>query len=342
MRSHIKPIALTSAALLVLVGCGNEGNASENGNGGDEGGGEAQTIRIGHVSTEVGAIDPPLVDMSETLEDLSDGSLDIQTYPSGQLGGELELIEQVQSGNIEGAVVNIATVSAAVPAAGGLELPFMFESYEHAHAALDGEVGEYLSQEFDDNGLKLVGFWEAGFKTILQNENPIASVDDAQGVTIATIENPTAVATYDAIGMNVTPLPYPEVYTAIQQGVVNGYEGSHNMMASGGLEELTDYSSELDMVYSTMVFITSPDFYEGLSDDQREAFDEAAEIHTAEQREHAHGIIERDRQVLVDEGIEILENSEIDIESFEEATASVVDGFPEYEELVEIIESTQE
>lgn len=339
MRSGIRSGAVACVALLAVAGCGNDDDNSGNGNGGEEA--SDQTIRVGHVSTEVGAIDPPLVEMGETLAELSDGSLDIQTYPNGQLGGDLELLEQVQSGNIEAAVINIAVVAAAVPEAGALELPFLFESYEHAHSSLDGEVGEYLDGKFTDAGIYLVGFWEAGFKTVQQNDRSIASAEDAAGVSIAVLETPTAVTTYSALNMNTTPLPYPEVYTAIQQGVVSGFEGTHNMYVSGGLQELTDYSSELDMVYSSMVFIMNPDTYDSLSPEQQEAWDEAAATHTAEQREHAHGIIERDRQVLLDEGIEILEHDDIDIDSFREATAGVADQFLEYQELVDIVESTR-
>lgn len=338
MRIGIKSCTVASFALLAATSCADNGN-----NGDDDGSSEAsdQTIRVGHVSTEVGALDPPLVEMGETLADMSDGSLDIQTYPNGQLGGDLELLEQVQSGNVEAAVINVAVVSAAVPEAGALELPFLFDSYEQAHSSLDGEVGDYLDEKFTEAGIHLVDFWEAGFKTIQQNEHPVASVEEAAGVSLAVLETPTAVATYSALDMNTTPLPYPEVYTAIQQGVVNGFEGTHNMYVSGGLQELTDYSSELDMVYSSMVFIMNPDAYDSLSAEQQEAWDEAAAIHTAEQREHAHGIIERDREVLVDDGVEILEHDEIDIDSFREATAEVADQFPEYQELVEIVESTQ-
>lgn len=337
MHKTTRATALTASMALMLVACGG-GDSSGDGAANNDADVDTITIRIGHISTEEGSYEPILLEMDEALREATDGRVEIETYPNGQLGGDVEMLEQVQSGNLEATVINSAAASSVVPMVAGLELPYLFEDYEHAHSALDGEVGEFLTAEFDDAGLRLLAFWEVGFKNLTNDLRPIESADDAAGLQLRVIESPLSISTYSALGIDPTPLPFPEVYTALQQGVVDGFEGPYNSFVSGGLYEVQDYVSEIEMVYSSASFIIDPGVFDSLTEDDQQALLEIVDEYTQLQREHTHEIMARDKAAVQEAGVEVLETDSLDIESFREATANVIEESPEYADLVDVVE----
>lgn len=315
MRKQSKSAMLTAGGLtLLLAACGGAGS---NGNS------DTTTLRIGHISHNEGDYELTLQALDDALQEATDGRVEIETYPDGQLGGDVEMLEQVQSGNTEGGVLNSGAVASVVPAIGALELPYLFDNLDHARASIDGAVGELLTEEAAEEDLVLLGIWEVGFKNITNNVRPIQSAEDAAGIHLRVIENPIAISTYTALDMQTTPLPYPEVYTALQQGLVDGFEGPYNSFISGGLEEVQDYVSEVQMVYSTAAFVISQDAFDSLTEDDQQTLRDLSAEHVAVQREHSVERMARDRQATVDAGVEILETEDLDIESFRDATETV-------------------
>lgn len=324
---------LTSAALL-LVSCGNGGDveAAE---------GETVTLRIGFQAPPESSSGETLEAMNEAIVEATDGRVELELYPNGELGGEVEILEQVQSGSVEGAVIIAGTLSTVAPAIGGVDLPYLFDGLEHARAAMDGEVGDFISEELSAAGLVAWAFWDIGYKNLTNSVRPIQNAQDAQGISLRALENSVLVETYSALGMDPTPLPWPETYTALQQGVVDGYEGTYEGMVSGGIHEVQPYVSEIEMIYSGVVLLLGEEALEGLSEEDRETVLAIGEEYAPQQRASNDEYNDYWKQEAIDYGIEIVERDDVDIDSFREATESVREDMTEYAELLELADATR-
>lgn len=337
MRAHhLSAAAALAAGALILTACGN-GSESEAAGGSDE----TTTLRIAHVGYEDSAYEYTLQAMNDELIERTDGRVEISTYPNGQLGGELEMIEQIQSESIEGAVVTAGALSSVVPVMGGMEIPYLFDDPDHARDAIDGEVGEFLSEEIASNDLTALAFWEMGYKNITNSAHPIENADDADGLQIRVLENPILIDTYSALGMDPTPLPWPETYTALQQGVVDGYEGPYEAMVSGALHEVQDHISEVQMIYGGVVLTFNQDALDALSEEDQQTLMDVSKEYTSEQRDYIDESNERWKQEALDYGVEIVETDDLDLESFRDAVKHVREDTDEYAELVELVDATR-
>lgn len=338
MRAHrISVLAGLAGATLILSGCGNGADAESGG----EDTAETTTLRIAHLAIEEGAYEDALQAMNEELAERTDGRVEIETYPNGQLGGELEMIEQIQSGSIEGAALTAGSLSSVVPVIGGMELPYLFEDQDHARRAVDGEVGEFLSEQLAESGLVALGFWEMGYKNITNSVRPIASAEDAEGLQIRVLENPILIDTYSALGMDPTPLPWTETYTALQQGVVDAYEGPYEAMVSGGIHEVQDYVSEVQMIYGGVVLTLSQEALEGLSEEDQQTLLEIGAEFAPEQRSYNEQYLASFKEEAVEYGVEVLEAEDIDLDSFRAAVEHLREDMDEYSELVELADATR-
>lgn len=345
MRAHrITSLAALAASALILSACGN-GDDNGNGNdGADDNGAEAAeqtTLRFAHLGPEHGPYHQTLVEMGEELAERTEGRVVIDIYPDGQLGGELELIEQIESGSIDGAALTAGSLSSVVPVIGGMELPYLFEDQDHAREAVDGEVGEFISEEMTAVDLVALGFWEMGYKQLTNSVRPIQSAEDAAGVSIRVLENPILIDTYSALGMDPTPLPWPETYTSLQQGVVEGFEGPYESFLNGALYEVQDYSSEVGMIYGGVVLTLGQGALDSLSEDDQQILLEIGEEYAQVQRTKSEEFLAGAKEEIIDNGVEVLETDDLDLDSFREAVEPVRDGADEYAELVELADATR-
>lgn len=327
---------------LITAAIGGSLFLSSCGAGGDEVEQTEMTLRIAHVGVaEDNSYESTLRQMNEALVEATEGRISIETYGEGQLGGELEMIEQIGSGNIEGAVLTAGSLSSVAPVVGGMELPYLFKDGEHAQRAVDGAVGDFLTDELAAEGLVPLGFWEMGYKNITNSVRPIQSLDDAAGLQIRVLENPLLVDTYSALGMDPTPLPWGETYTALQQGLVDAYEGPYEPFIDGALYEVQEYASEVQMIYGSLMLILSQEALEGLSEEDQQALLEIGEEYSHVQRETAHRIYTEGREAARENGVEVLEADELDLVSFREAVAHIRDEAAQYSDLVEVVDSVE-
>lgn len=333
-RTHA--LALAAGASMILAGCGND--ADSGGNGED---GETITLRIGFQAPMESSSGETLESMHEAIVEQTDGRVELELYPSGELGGEIEVLEQVQTGSVEGAVIIAGTLSTVAPAVGGVELPYLFDDLDHARAAMDGELGDFIADELSDSGLTVWGRWDIGYKNLTNSVRPIEESDDAEGISLRTLENSVLLEAYSALGMDPVPLPWPETYTALQQGVVDGYEGTYEGMVSGGIHEVQPYISEIEMIYSTVILLLSEEALDGLSEEDREVVLAVGEDYGPQQRAANDEYNDYWKQEALEYGIEIIERDDVDIQSFRQGTESVRQNMGEYAELLELAEASR-
>jgi len=245
-----------------------------------------QTITFGHVISTNDTQNEAYEWFAETVEERSDGRLNVEVYPDSQLGGERELIESVQAGEIQMTAPSVGVLSNFSDSLKVFDFPYIFEDKETAHQVLDGEIGQELLARLEDSDLVGLAWGENGFRNLAMAGDTIRTPSDLSGQSIRTMEVPLHIEYWDTVGASPTPLPFPEVFTSLQQGVVEGVENPYELLHSARFTEPADHLTETRHIYDPEVLLISEAFYDGLSDEDQEilrstAVDAAERIRTA-------------------------------------------------------------
>lgn len=226
-------------------------------------------------------LDHPLNGAGEEFAKLaaekSNGKIEITQFGGGQLGGLKDNTEGVRLGTIEMAWIDLGTVGMIYPRASVIGLPFLFRDYDHVHKFFDGEVGKGLTDEIvEATGIRFLQYADSGFRSIVSNK-PVAAPDDMKGLKIRLPEVPIYVQTMNALGANPTAIPFGEVYTALQTGVVDAMECPCDALYISKVFEVTKYITRTNHIYADIGLAINEDLYQSLPDDIRKALSEAAQ-----------------------------------------------------------------
>jgi TRAP-type transport system periplasmic protein len=217
------------------------------------------------------------------VEDGTEGRILVRIYPNNQLGNQRDVVEGLQLGSVE--LGNIASVMAGfVPETNLFELPFLFDGPGHFDAVLDSEVGESLRPVFARRGLHLLGYFDAGERHIMTVDHPILALDDLRGLKIRTMENPLHLAAFKAFGANPLPMAYGELYTALEQGVIDGAEAADPNYFSKRFFEPAPCWARVGWIRLIEYVVMSDTFYRRLSPGDRAVVDRAARAMILKQR----------------------------------------------------------
>jgi tripartite ATP-independent transporter DctP family solute receptor len=212
------------------------------------------------------------------------GRYKIQTFYSGALGGERESIEAVQLGTQELAFSSTGPVPNFVPDARILDVPFLFRDKAHARAVLDGPIGQEMLTKFEPKGFKALAWAENGFRHMTNSKRSVNAPEDLKGLKMRTMENPVHVAAYKGFGIVTTPMAFPEVFTALQQGTVDGQENPLSVIISAKFDQVQKHLSLTGHVYSPAIFLMNKAAFDKLSAADKQAFIEAAKEGTKANR----------------------------------------------------------
>ena len=172
----------------------------------------------------------------ECAEKGAPGKLAVVVHHSAALGSETQVLQQIQVGTTQMSVCTTGPIEAFIPEIKALEMPFLFPSYEAADMALDGPIGQDFARRFDKAGFTALHFLDNGFRNVTNSKHPIKTPEDAKGLKIRTMEAPTHLAIWRAIGANPTPMAWP-IFTALQQGVIDGQENPIAVIYAAKLAE---------------------------------------------------------------------------------------------------------
>ena len=185
-----------------------------------------RTIRLGHGLDTSHSVHKAMVKMGENLEELSGGKMVLKIYPSQQLGTERQCLELLQIGSLDMTKVSVGTLENFAPKLRVLGLPFLFRDRQHSFDVLDGPIGQSLLNEGEQYWLKGLGYYDAGSRSFYTKDRPIHTPEDLKGLKIRVMESVTAVNMVKDLGGSPTPISWGELYTALQQGVVDGAENN--------------------------------------------------------------------------------------------------------------------
>ena len=210
------------------------------------------------------------------VEKKTSGGIRVDIYTNNQLGNQRDIVEGIQLGTVE--MSNIASVMAGfVPELNIFELPFLFENREHFYAVLDSTIGTGLKPAFERRGFFLLGYFDAGVRHIMTVEKKIESIEDLKGLKIRTMENPVHLAAFKAFGANPLPMAYGELYTALEQHVVDGAEAANTNYYSKKFYEPAPYWAQVSWIHLIEYVILSRVFYEKLPPEYQTIITEAAQ-----------------------------------------------------------------
>jgi tripartite ATP-independent transporter DctP family solute receptor len=181
-------------------------------------------IKFGHVAPTFHGQSVGADHFAKYVMEKTNGEVEVRTYPMGQLGGERSMAEQVQSGTLQVAAITCAVLSNFVPQAALIPLPFVFPDRRTAYAVLDSEIRDKLFSYFPAKGFMALGFTENEFRDLSNSKRPIRKPEDLKGLKIRLMESPVYLDTFRQMGVNPVPMPFPEVYNALQQGVIDGQD----------------------------------------------------------------------------------------------------------------------
>jgi len=266
-----------------------------------------------------------LVVFAREVEKRTNGRYKIQNFYSGALGGERESIEAVQLGTQELTLSSTGPVPNFVPEAKILDIPFLFRDKAHARAVLDGPIGQEMLKKFESKGFKALGWAENGVRHMTNNKRSVMLPDDLKGLKMRTMENPIHIAAYKGFGIVPTPMAFPEVFTALQQGTVDGQENPLSVIMAAKFDQVQKYLTLTGHVYSPCIWLMNKASYDKLSPADQKAFLDAAAEGTKANRarvdeDDAKGVAE-----LRAKGMTVTEN--IDKAKFVAALAPVYSDF---------------
>jgi TRAP-type transport system periplasmic protein len=263
----------------------------------------------------------------EVVEERTDGRYVFRHFPSSGLGGEREVIEGVQLGTIEATIVSSGTLANFVPETGVFDIPFLFRDLGHARRVLDGPIGQDILEQFDDVGLKALAWGEQGFRHITNNRNQIASPGDLAGMRLRTMENPIHLQAFQTLGAAPTPMAWPEVIGALQQGTIDGQENPLSVIVSVNLNDVQEYLTISGHVYSPAILLVSPMVWDAMTEEDQEIFREAAAEAVEAMRAFVDEVEESGLATLRERGMDVAELSAEDRAAFQEALAPAYEQY---------------
>lgn len=264
----------------------------------------------------------------------------IEQFPNSALGGEREVIEGLQLGTIDLAIVSTGATLNFVPQTGVFDIPFLFRDLAHARKVLDGKIGQDMLAEFPKRGLVALAWGEQGFRHLTNNVRAVKAPADIKGLKIRTTENPIHIAAFRELGVLATPMAWPEVATALQQGTIDGQENPLSVIVSVKMWQLQKYLSLTAHVYGPALVLMSPSAYGALSDADKTHFKEAAAASAQAMRDFVDNVEKVGVEELKSHGMAV---NTVDHAAFVKAVEPV---YPQYykqfgQELVDAIRNTQ-
>ncbi len=237
---------------------------------------QERTIKFGHLNNPDHPVSLGVKKFAELLAAKSGGKLKVNEFPSNQLGNELQQQSALQGGVQEMTAPSTSSLAGIVKEFGLIDFPFALASFEQADALLDGPFGQALIARLPEKGLIALGYWDLGFRNVTNSRRPINRPEDLEGIKIRVIPNPVFLETFKAFKANPVPMPFAELYGALEAKAVDGQENPFAVILSNKMFEVQKYVSATNHVYGTNIILVSKRFWDKLSPAEQKMMQDAA------------------------------------------------------------------
>ena len=279
------------------------------------------TLKVAHTGSPTHQFFYEGEQFMKILEKLAPGKFKVKMYPHSQLGGERELTEQCIHGTVDAVIVSTGTPTHWVKEIGAVDIPYIFKNRKTAYAALDGKVGEVLGAKLLTHGVRSLAWSEVGIRHLTNNVRPIKVPEETKGLKIRVMESVVYIEMLKSWGAVASPLAFNELYTALQQDVVDGQENPTRTIRSMKFYEVQKHLSLTGHVFSPGIFLVNEKYYQKLPDDLKKAFSEAAMKAAKAERQFLIDNESDDLAFLKSKGMIV---TIPDVEKFREASKPVV------------------
>jgi tripartite ATP-independent transporter DctP family solute receptor len=297
----------------------------------------ARTIRLAHHVTTQSEQHVAAEFIAKKIAEYSGGALAVQILPAAQMGGQREIIESVSLGTLELGYGESGLYANYLPQFGNIALPYIYRDFDHWTKVVDGDTGAGLARDLEaKSGIKIVNWMTAGYRNTFLRTKPITKPADFRGVKIRLPEAPVFVRSFAALGAQPTPIPAPEMYSALQTGVVDAMEGSAEVGYTFKIFEVTKYLSKTRHILLDGSFAINGAFFKGLPQAQQDALMKAAQEAAVAQRA-AH--FEREKSWLDKlAAANTLQINDADLPAFAAALATLQNEFAANARATELLE----
>lgn len=235
----------------------------------------------------------------------SGGEIEVQVFPAAQLGSERDMVEGLQLGSLEMTLTSTGPMGNFVPQVKLFNMPFLFKDRESCYSVLDGEIGQGIADKFVKVGIRSLGWYENGFRNITNSKRPINAPADMEGLKIRVMEDDVFILTMKALGASPTPMAFGELYTALEQGVVDAQENPLAVIHSSRFFEVQEYLAMTGHFYSPAVMLISEITWQTLSPEHQKIIADAAAKAKVYEREISLKADQELEQALAEEGMTV-------------------------------------
>src|SRR5918997_5797932 len=239
---------------------------------------QSRTIKVGIGLTADHPQGQSVQKFADLVKEKSGGKLNVRLFAGGAVGNDVTMISALQGGTLEMTVPDTSTLVgiAGLKDFGLINLPFLFQSSQEADALLDGPFGQKLLAKLPEKGLIGFGFWENGFRQVTNSRRAITKAEDFAGLKLRVIQNPLFIDTFRELGANAVPMPFTEVYTALETKTIDGQENPLATILASKFHEVQKYTVQSNHIYSVWAFLMSKRFWDRLTPDEQALITEAA------------------------------------------------------------------
>lgn len=311
--------AFVAAGLFVLAGCGGTVGGGE----GEGGGGDGDSIEM-DLATVYDAEAPQSMGaerFTELVEEKSGGQITANFFPGGSLGTETDNFNAVSNGELDMVLGGGLGIDMFASEFYFFQTPFLMRDMDHVNAFLESGLHDQMAEAMDENNVHLLGHISRGARNSTSNQ-PFTTPEEMDGISLRLSEIPTWVAVWEGIGVDATPVALPELYSALQTGVVDASEGPYEQIATFSLQEVQSHVVNTEHIFEVTQVWIGTELYESLTDEQRQWVDEAAEEAVAFANEESERMEQEFLQELEDGGMEVIDP---DREAFLEAAQPVLE-----------------
>ena len=264
---------------------------------------------------------------ADLVAERSGRKITVKLFPGGSLGGDLQTVSALQGGTLDVTVLNAGILTAQVREFAAYDLPFLFNSALEADAVTDGPFGRRLMGRLEEKGLHSLGYWDLGFRNLTNSKRPTARADDIAGLKVRVIQSPIYIDLFNALGANATPMPFPELYSALDQKAVDGQENPNTTILASKFAEVQKHITQTRHIYNPQALIVSRKTWDGLSAEERRIVEEAAVEATRFQRTVSRAEADKALAALKTAGMVVTELPQEEVAKLRAKTQPVFDKF---------------
>lgn len=261
----------------------------------------------------------------ESVEAKSGGKIKVQLFVNGTLGSDQATLSAIKGGTVEMAVMNSGILASEVKALEVFDFPFLFANEKEADAITDGPIGQKMHAMLADKGIIGLSYWELGFRNITTGKRAINKVEDIAGLKLRVIPNAINVDWVKALGANPTPMPFPEVYAAMEQGAIDGQENPISVIATSKFYEVQKYMVLSNHQYNPQSVIFSKKVWDGLNAAEKKIIDESADEAVKVQRQAARAAVANNLELLKKNGMTVTQLPPAEVAKLRDKMKPVID-----------------